>query len=356
MVKAIGLMKIEREAEAALVALINSAPNARAGGVVRHIQRDGRQIAFVLEAWVNERPTRLICEIKADGRGMAAQKAIGHLKSWLSPDPRGEAPVFIAPFIGPDVRELCRASGVGYLDLTGNCRLFLNGLFIERASGIKPPAARRELRSLFKPKSARVLRLLLQEPDTPRRLSEVSQKTKVSIGQVHKVKEALRANDWLSETSDGIFLIRPAAVLDSWRDEYAPPNGERSELYTPLFGESLLQALRALPMDAPGDRAALAGFSAADWIAPYVRANTLQIYASPYSADRVRELLKATPTPRGANLVLIELDDEGPLLDAREAVPGIVTTSPIQTYLDLWTSGDRGLEAAEHLRREAIGW
>ena len=67
MVKALGLMKIEREAEAALVALINSAPNARAGGVVRHIQRDGRQIDLVLEAWVNDRPTSLICEIKAAG-------------------------------------------------------------------------------------------------------------------------------------------------------------------------------------------------------------------------------------------------------------------------------------------------
>lgn len=356
MVKAIDPVKLESQAEAALTALINSAPNARAGEVLRRLQRNDREIDFVLEAWINDRPTHLICEVKSDGRGMAAQKAIRHLRSWLAPTQQSETPVFIAPYIGPDVRELCRASDVSYLDLTGNCRLFLDGLFIERASGIKPPAERRELRSLFKPKSARVLRLLLRRPDLPRRLSEISQKTEVSIGQVHKVKEALRANDWLAETSDGILLSRPAAVLDSWREEYEAPEGERLELYTPLFGESLQQALHALRTDARGDRAALAGFSAADWIAPYVRANTLQIYASQYSAYRVRELLKATPTSKGANLVLTELEDEGPLIDAREAAPGIITTSPVQTYLDLCTSGDRGMEAAEHLRREAIGW
>jgi len=36
--------------------------------------------------------------------------------------------------------------------------------------------------------------------------------------------------------------------------------------------------------------------------------------------------------------------------------PGIACTSPVQTYLDLIDGGERGREAADHLRRELLQW
>ncbi len=46
--------------------------------------------------------------------------------------------------------------------------------------------------------------------------------------------------------------------------------------------------------------------------------------------------------------------DEGVFLDRIEAGTGMWCTSPIQTYLDLAASGERGAEAAEHLFNEKI--
>jgi hypothetical protein len=48
--------------------------------------------------------------------------------------------------------------------------------------------------------------------------------------------------------------------------------------------------------------------------------------------------------------------DLGLLADTIEPAPGAVCTSPIQTYLDLSIAGERGAEAAEHLRQERLSW
>ena len=48
--------------------------------------------------------------------------------------------------------------------------------------------------------------------------------------------------------------------------------------------------------------------------------------------------------------------DLGLLVDTIELAPGAVCTSPIQTYLDLSIAGERGTEAAEHLRQERLSW
>jgi len=48
--------------------------------------------------------------------------------------------------------------------------------------------------------------------------------------------------------------------------------------------------------------------------------------------------------------------DEGLLLDTVEAAPGVLCTSPVQTYLDLTVAGERAKEAAEYLRQEKLTW
>ncbi|PTN52788.1 hypothetical protein DAI43_01230, partial [Achromobacter xylosoxidans] len=59
---------------------------------------------------------------------------------------------------------------------------------------------------------------------------------------------------------------------------------------------------------------------------------------------------------KGENLVVTVLDDPGLFLDTVQPAPGVVCTSPIQTYLDLSVAGERGQEAADHLRRERLQW
>jgi len=70
----------------------------------------------------------------------------------------------------------------------------------------------------------------------------------------------------------------------------------------------------------------------------------------------MRKFMKLSTATRGENVVVTELDDFGLFHDAVEPTDGIHCTSPVQTYLDLYASGDRGREAAEHLRQERLQW
>ena len=71
---------------------------------------------------------------------------------------------------------MCEEQGVGYLDLEGNARIAFGGVFIERVVADKPVAQQRELKSLFKPKSAQVLRAMLRElmPDVEAALQQAA--------------------------------------------------------------------------------------------------------------------------------------------------------------------------------------
>ena len=152
--------------------------------------------------------------------------------------------VFIAPYLSPEAQALCREDGAAYLDLYGNARIVFDGVFIERRVPGKPAAERREIKSLFKPKSAQVLRMLLQDPGRSWGVSELAQAADVSIGHVSNVRSALLAREWAHVSEGRLHLSEPDALLDAWRDEYKQPTGKRIGLYTLLHGSAFEQALR----------------------------------------------------------------------------------------------------------------
>jgi hypothetical protein len=102
--------------------------------------------------------------------------------------------------------------------------------------------------------------------------------------------------------------------------------------------------------------AALASFSAAHWIAPYARTGTQFFYADKIALERIKQGLRLSSSVKGENVIVSLPRDRGVFLDVYEPAPGIRCTSPIQTYLDLSKGGERGEEAAEHLRRMRLTW
>jgi hypothetical protein len=101
---------------------------------------------------------------------------------------------------------------------------------------------------------------------------------------------------------------------------------------------------------------ALASFSAANWIAPYARTTTQFFYAEKRGLDHIQSRMKLSSTAKGENVIITIPKDPGVFMDAYEPAPGVRCTSPIQTYLDLSKGGERGEEAAEHLRRMKLTW
>lgn len=346
---------------------------ARAGEVLRRLlenvpilQIEGIKTEAVSSDWepdliarllVDGRPHTLICEYKSNGQPRYARSALLELRDYVAQKAPNATPVFMAPYLSPAVRQLCEEKGVGYLDLEGNARIAFGGVFIERMVADKPAAEQRELKSLFRPKSAQVLRAMLREPARAWRVTELSEISGVSLGHVSNVRTGLIDREWAHTSEGGLVLSKPDALLDAWRDAYTAPPGERLRFYTPLHGSALEDAARsALRAESDPGRAVFASFSAAQWLAPYGRTGTHYFFANEEGLRKLQAALKLAPASKGENVVVTVPKDLGLLADTIEPAPGAICTSAVQTYLDLSIAGERGAEAAEHLRLERLSW
>ena len=155
-------------------------PEARAGEALRALleripilQLEGIDAGAVSGDWepdliarmlVNGRQHLLVCEYKQNAQPRHARAALLELRNYVAHRAPEATPVFIAPYISPAVGRLCEENSVGYLDLEGNARIAFGGVFIERMVASKPAAEQREFKSLFRPKSAQVLRAMLRDP------------------------------------------------------------------------------------------------------------------------------------------------------------------------------------------------
>src|ERR1700723_1506966 len=113
---------------------------------------------------VSGQPYLLVCEAKSNGQPRYVRDAINQLQNYVARLGKPATPILIAPYLSFASRKLCMESGVSFLDFEGNARISFGTVFIERMLSNKPEPERREFRSLFRPKSAQVLRILLRNP------------------------------------------------------------------------------------------------------------------------------------------------------------------------------------------------
>jgi len=299
----------------------------------------------------------LICEVELNGQPRYVRDAIYRLRSYIAELRKPATPILIAPYLSPASRELCTENGVSFLDFEGNARITFGTVFIERVLSSKPEPERREFKSLFRPKSAQVLRILLRNPKQVWKVADLAETAGVSLGHVSNVRTALLEREWASKVPQGLLLTAPDALLDAWKTSYRPLIGQELRFYTILHGSSLENSIREMFASLPQKSdAALSSFSAAHWIAPFARTGTQYLYAHANVLEHIQSKLQLSSSLKGENVVVSLPKDDGIFLDVYEPVPGIRCTSPVQTYLDLSVSGERGAEAAEHLRSTRLIW
>ena len=351
------MKEAEARAGEALREVLEKIPILQIEGIDAEVMSGDWEPDLIARLLVDGQPRLLICEYKSNGQPRYARSALLELRNYIVHRVPEATPVFIAPYISHAVRQLCEEKGVSYLDLEGNVRIAFGGVFIERMVADRPVAEQRELKSLFKPKSAQVLRAMLREPGRAWRVTELSEISGVSLGHVSNVRTGLIDREWACASDDGLVLTEPDALLDAWRESYTAPPGERLRFYTPLHGSALEDAARsALRADNSPGRAAFASFSAAQWLSPYARAGSHYFFADDEGLRKLQAALKLTLSSKGENVVVIVPKDLGLLADTVEPAPGAICTSPVQTYLDLSIAGERGAEAADHLRQERLSW
>ncbi|QJP99540.1 MULTISPECIES: hypothetical protein [Herbaspirillum] len=351
------LKLFENQAAQALRLLLQQVPALKLLDIEHKTSAADSGIDFTARLKVSGRRHALVCEAKTSGQPRHVRIALLELRHYMAHHAQDATPVLIAPYLSPDAQALCREHEAGFLDLEGNARLVFDGIFIERQVASKPVADRRALRSLFKPKSAQVLRVMLREPQRPWRVTELAQAAAVSLGHVSNVRNALLEREWAQVAEQGLFLSEPDALLDEWSETYESPPGRRLGFYSSLHGSAFEQAARhAMRNGQEFPVAAFSSFSAAHWLAPYGRTGTQYFHAIEDGLERLRSALKLSAAAKGENVIVTVLDDPDLLRDAQEPAPGAICTSTIQTYLDLYQAGERGREAADHLRRKLLTW
>jgi hypothetical protein len=310
---------------------------------------------LTLDLREGERRWTLVCEVKSNGQPRHIRGAAFQARETAQRMNASVAtyPVVMAPFISAASAAICRELGVGYADLAGNCRLAFGSVYIEKSVAGNPFHVKREQRSLFAPKSARVLRIMLGAPSREWKVAELAERAAVSYGQVSKLRQALLEREWAAGRWGGVQLAQPRTLLEAWRQAYVPLRTVRNGYYTLLHGEELQQALREVFL-APGGQVLLASYSAARWLAPYARVAGEFFIADSAGEAMLKTRLKLESAAKGENIIIDLASDDGVFHEAIEAAPGLRCTGLIQTWLDLAAAGERGGEAAQHLFDERI--
>lgn len=316
-----------------------------------------RGMDFLVSVSIFGRPYKLVCEVKSDGQPRHVRFAALQLRDYVNRINSAAKPILIAPFLSEKSRAICVEHGVGYLDLYGNALFQAPGILIDTSVADRPPPERRDLRSLFRPKAAHVLRVMLRNPKRAWRITELADAANASIGHVSRIRKVLLNREWAQKRENGVALADPDALMDSWRDVYRRPAGDIIKFYTSLHGPAFDNAAKnVFSLQSSEQSAVFASFSAARRLAPYLRTGTEYFYADEKGMARIADALRTSSVEKGENVEVLILKDRNILEDTIEPSSGVICTSPVQTYLDLTISGERGTESADHLRRETLTW
>lgn len=316
-------------------------------------ERSGKQATWDLTFTVRSGRTvrRLLVECKSVGEPRYLAQAITVLTLASKQSPQSYA-VVAAPYISPEGQRLCREAGVGYLDLTGNAFLSFDGVLVDRRSGARPARAKARLRRLFSPKSSRILRVLLEQPEQEWTLARLATEAAISLRTAHLVVNALEEKVFLEKRRGAIRLQKPGALLDLWAESYRVDQHRQQTFYSFLRDPRELAAKLAGHMAARHRRCALTLHSGASLVAPFVRSTDVHAYVSGDIED-IAQALDLRPVDTGGNIHLLIPNDDGVFYRTQviEQIPVVCNT---QLYLDLLHYPARGREQAEELRRQKL--
>jgi hypothetical protein len=342
--------ELEKRAEEALRSCLDKVPFLKFKNITKEPERENMRPDFLAKLALPDGEQVLVVEIKSNGQPRLAREAVNQLLRYRDLFP-GSYGVFVAPYISEKAAEICEKEEIGYVDLSGNCRLSFGQVYVEQQGKPNLFAEKRDLRSLYSPKAERVLRVLLINPKRPWKTKDLAAEAEVSLGQVSNVKKLLSDRERIRTERDGFVLSMPGELLEEWSEIYSFRKNQVRDFYT-LKSVVEIEANLAEVCKKENVNYALTGFSAAARLAPAVRYQRAMAYVME-AQDRVASLLGLKEVTSGANLSLLAPYDEGIFYGATE-FDGIKVASPIQIYLDLVSFRGRGEEAADAILEEVI--
>lgn len=262
--------------------------------------------------------------------------------------------VIVAPYISERTSSICRKLGISYFDYAGNCLFVAHNIYIYESGHKNKEAIKSKARSPFDRDSwvsSLVLRELYLDVNKIQKVSHLSKKTGVSLGQVSKVINYLLDHAYMKRVEGGYLLVDPENLAKDWAQIY---NQKRLEPIKAYSLESLAVIEKKIgESHKDGLKAYLSHHSAAMRYSPSVRYNQASAYVAFEDIEVLKARLDIKEVDSGPNLLIYPLQNDSYIVDAR-IIGEEQLLSPVQTYLDLFSSGGRGEEEAEIILRKEI--
>ena len=254
--------------------------------------------------------------------------------------------IIMAPYISDASAKICETYGVGYCDLSGNCLIQMDSIYISNKGNPNRYPVENHAKTIFK-SSAKTTSLILRElmKDVSKRwkIKELAEKVGCSIGMVSRVKTYLCEQSWAVMDSSGLHITDAESLMKEWSRAYEIP--EAISCYTiesiPRFEEKCYAAYRN-----NGVSLCLTGFSGGVRYAPVVRYTKAHVWVDRKDITDFPNLTECKKVDSGANVTVYIADSDEVFVDCREINQSRVA-SPVQVYLDCMQLKGRGEEMAE---------
>lgn len=244
----------------------------------------------------------------------------------------------------------CQKRGVNFLDLNGRVWLRAPGLLLDReqpSPTVVYRLAEAEIR-FFSPKSARLARVLLSQPDRTWRQVDLAERTDLSQGLLSRLLNHAAGQGWVAGRRGDWKLAQLDAFLDAWAKADVWAKRVTLRQYSvlapdlPAFARQLADRLK-------GDLAFTQWF-AAELRHPYAQVPIVTAYRREALDETDQRGLDLHEVSDGGNLWLTIPRDPG-VFQALQRVQDLPLVSDAQIYLDLIQAGFRGPDQAQALRQ-----
>ena len=212
------------------------------------------------------------------------------------------------------------------------------------------------VQNIFSPMASRIVRALLVNSQQEWSILGLSKEAKTAYGHTYRVVRTLLRMGLCRQTeTNRVVVASPGELLTRWAGYYDFALLNKVNAYYSLEMDLDGFTKRLSAVGKYDLRYALTLQAGASLVTPYVRPVNIHLYVDPEKLGAWQRLLGLQLTELGGNVFLVEPYDKSVFYKVQR-VREVCVVSNVQLYIDLYNYPARGREAAEHLRKEVIGF